>query len=92
MDETYFIYDTSILNILGVDGEVNSDIKLVGNKTLSTIVSWTIPTETDEEKMERLRRDIQKKKYPIFSHIEDIIEKVKSSVKVYNNDIIKRLV
>ena len=91
MKETYFICDASILNVLGIDGEVNSEIKLAGDETLGTIGSWTIPVETDEEKIERLRLDILKKKYPIFSHIEDIIEKVKSGVKIYSNDIMREV-
>lgn len=71
--------------------EINPKISLADDKIVGRIDGWVIPTEIHEEKMEQLRLDILKKKYPVFSHMKDIIEKVKSGVKIYNNDIMREI-
>lgn len=77
--------------VLKTDCEVNFRISLADDEIVGRIEGWVIPTETHEEKLERLKLDILKKKYQIFSHMESIIEKVKSGVKIYNNDIMREV-
>ncbi len=77
--------------ILKIICEINPKISLADDKIVGRIGNWTIPIETHEEKIERLRLDILKKKSPVFSYVEDIIRKVKSSVKIYNNDIMREI-
>lgn len=37
-----------------------------------------------EEKVELMRKDQFKKKYPMFSNIDEVIKKVKSGIKIYS--------
>lgn len=88
MDKTKIKNDNPVLK---TNCEANFKICLADDKIVGRIGNWTIPIETHEEKIERLRLDILKKKYPVFLYVEDIIRKVKSSVKIYNNDIMREI-
>lgn len=52
----------------------------------------TTPSETIEDKIKRMQMDKFKKDYPMFANIEDIIEKVKLNIKIYNNDIMNTII
>lgn len=75
--------------VLKTNCKVNFRISLADDEIVGRIEGWVIPTETHEEKLERLKLDILKKKYLVFSHMEDIIEKVKSGIRVYNDGVIR---
>ncbi|MFG6377342.1 MAG: hypothetical protein K1W19_03330 [Lachnospiraceae bacterium] len=77
--------------VLKTNCEAQFKISLADDKIVGRIDGWTMPTKTHEGKTERLRLDVLKKKYPVFSHMEDIIWRVKSGVKVYNNIIMREI-